>query len=69
MVASHNGGTEAARVWVLSVCEREDIVRNALHEGGNIRDLLDKYRLFQVLRPRFRPAGQARTAGPIEVPS
>ncbi len=29
-----------------SVREREDIVRNALQEGGNIRELFEKYRVF-----------------------
>jgi len=29
-----------------SVREREDIVRNALDEGGSIRDLFEKYRVF-----------------------
>ena len=29
-----------------SVREREDIVRNSLQEGGNIRELFEKYRVF-----------------------
>jgi regulator of RNase E activity RraA len=51
------------------VPEREGIMPMAPHEGGNIPDLFERYRVFQVLSSRSRPAGQARAAEPIEVPS